>query len=152
MLKMKANMSVPYLLQPIRFSFTICTNIVDLCLYRHFIDSSRNLCVWWRGYNWLWSLWVQSCFFYFSISQSRSCFKCFVVAVVSVCIIMEVTSIQAAVHYIYQCMLCIVDVPMYTCCLLVAIVDCTHVGFATAYFKDLVRLHRRTLWTKQQIV
>ena len=28
---------------------------------------------------------------------------------------------------------------------LVAIVDCTHVGSATAYFKDLVTMHRRTL-------
>ena len=34
---------------------------------------------------------------------------------------------------------------------LVAIVDCTHIGSATASFKDLVTLPRRTLPIKQQI-
>ena len=53
--------------------------------------------------------------------------------------IVDSTHVNHVVHYTYQYMPC-----------LVAIVDCTHVGSATASFKDLVTLHRRTPPTKQQ--
>ena len=65
--------------------------------------------------------------------------------------------LNVAVCYTYQHKLLLLTVPMYFTLSttkqfnFVAIVDCIHVGSATASVKDLVILHRRTLPAKQKV-